>query len=115
MTKQLDITFAIAARDKGIEEAVKHADQVHPNWSESALEYLKVFLAHRKSPFLCEDFREAAENVLPAPPSLRSYGAVILKAAKAGWVKKLGYAKVRNVKAHRTPANLWIRTQHALA
>jgi hypothetical protein len=105
--KQVEIDFSQRITEAHIQIAEDHANAVHPNWSESAFEYLKVYLSHTRSQFMVEDFREAAQQVIPTPPSLRAYGAVILKAAKAGLVRKVGYGKVRNIRAHRTPATLW--------
>jgi hypothetical protein len=52
--------------------------------------------------------RMAAKEIVPEPPSLRAWGSVLLTAARRGWIKQVGYIKVENVKAHRTPAALWV-------
>ena len=96
----------------GAEQAADHAEQVAPGWGDAAFRAVKEFSAHVKAcgdlarTFKAEDVRSWARHVPPAP-SLRAWGAVMLKAARAGIIRQTGYAKVNNPLAHSTPAALW--------
>lgn len=101
-----------ALRDLGMEKAADHADQVHGNWQDAAYEFLKKYIGYTKTPFMGEDVRRAAElaegSPVPTPPSKRAWGAVLVRAATEGLIKKKGYGTVTNPLAHRTPAAIWI-------
>ncbi len=107
--KQLAIDYAKEAKDKGIAAAEKHANEVHEGWSEKAYGLFKSFLVGRTDSFKIEDFREWAKNLLAAPPSLRAFGAITVKAKKAGLIRHVGYAQVNNSKAHKANCSLWKR------
>lgn len=92
---------------EGMARAEEHANEVCHEWSESALEAVKKFIKHHTGAFKAEDVRAWAKFVPPAP-SLRAWGSVFLKAARAGLIKQVGYAKVDNPLAHSTPVNLWV-------
>lgn len=90
----------------GIRRAVEHANvQVH-GWSDQAYNFLLDY-AKKHREFMVEDVREASKGVVPVPPSTRAWGGVIVRASKAGVVKRKGFQKVKNAKAHCTPATLW--------
>lgn len=108
MTAQLNIEYAKKARDRGIERAENHANQVHESWSDKAYALLKEFIRIQpKTSFLAEDFRMSVTDLLPAPPHNRAYGGIFMRAAKAGLIERLGYAPVKNWKAHRANASVW--------
>jgi len=107
---QLDISFAKQARDKGIKRAKDHADSVHDKWSDIAYEFLKEFIRAQRQPFLAEDFRMAVADSIPQPPHNRAFGGLFMRAAKAGLIERVGYAPVKNWKAHRANASVWRRT-----
>jgi hypothetical protein len=114
MTLQLDIFESNAARDKGIKKAVDHADDVNENWAEGAYQFLLKFLSIHIGSFMAEEVRSyAALMDFPLPPSARAWGGVIAKAAREGLIEGRGYAPVRNVKAHRTPARVWVQVKKA--
>lgn len=97
-------------KEKGIELAVGHANEVSPGWQDAAYGLFKEWLSgwpmgYR---FLMEDARVSLEiRGLPAPPSLRAYGRMIQMAKKDGLIKHAGYAQVKNKLAHQANANLW--------
>ena len=109
--KQLTIDYAKEAKEAGMQRAVKHADQVHDSWSTKAFDLFKSYLVLTSSPFKVEDFREWAKNLLPSPPSLRAFGAITVKAKKAGLIRHVGYAQVENIKAHKANCSLWQRAR----
>lgn len=109
MTIQLSIDDALKARDKGIEKSVQHANIVTPGWSDLALREFKNFINHNPGEFMAEDFRSwcAMKDNFPFPPHARAFGAVILNACKAGWIRKVRIGQVKNIKAHRANAAVW--------
>lgn len=98
-------------RDAGMQMAVDHADAVNEGWSIKAYNLFVAWIKNkgRGRQFKTEDFRVYLKlgELLPNPPSERAYGSIALKAAKAGLIKKVGYATVVNPKAHGTPCTLW--------
>jgi len=95
-------------RDKGIQKAEDHANEVIENWSGFAYNFLLDQINNGK-PFMVEDIRDAAKGIIPDPPSLRAWGSIVVKAARNGEIKRIGYHKVRNARAHSTPASVWIK------
>jgi hypothetical protein len=98
-------------RDAGIALAVEHAEQVIPDWKEKAfsmfVEWLSGWPCGYK--FLMEDARQSLEvRGLPAPPSLRAYGHLIVRAKKEGLIIHSGYRQVKNVRAHCANASVWM-------
>jgi hypothetical protein len=110
MTVQLNIDYSRIARDKGIEKAEKSANELHENWSDRAYEWFKRFVSTRSDAFKIEEFRQWSSEVLPAPRSLRAFGGIAMRAAKEGLIKRVGFAQVDNVKAHKANCALWMKT-----
>lgn len=98
-------------RDAGMKQAIDHAEQEVPNWSDLALEKVREFIRYYPHlEFMTEDVREWAHyKGLPQAPSKRSWGGVILKASKQGIIVKVGIGQVKNPKAHCANANIWKR------
>ena len=97
-------------KEKGIELAIDHAEQVTPNWKEKAFEMFKEWLRGWPSGyrFLMEDARVSLEiRELQPPPSLRAYGRIIQMAKKEGLIIHAGYRQVKNAKAHQANASQW--------
>ncbi|RTK93082.1 hypothetical protein EKI60_06610 [Candidatus Saccharibacteria bacterium] len=95
----------------GIKRSLENADKKNEYWSFSARCLLNRFLAERRGkPFLIEEARAyATRKRLPEPPSLRSWGGVVLKAAKDGLIRKVGTKETMNPLAHNAIANLWVK------
>lgn len=93
-------------RDKGIEKAVKHAESIHENWKDRAYEFLLTYIKSHKR-FMAEDVRIASARIVPEPPSLRSWGSIIRRAACSGHIKSLGTRKVKNPRAHCANSSFW--------
>ena len=91
----------------GIQKAEDSANQSVENWSELAYNFLKIYLQHNHR-FMVEDVRKACSGIVPDPPSQRAWGAIIRKAKKNGLISHIGYQNVTNVKAHSTPASVWV-------
>jgi hypothetical protein len=80
-------------RDRGMKRAAEHAEDVMPGWIDDALKHLRRYVAQRKgAPFLTEDFRHWAQTRLSLPPDGRAYGNVMRAAARAGVIKRQGFA-----------------------
>lgn len=95
-------------RDRGIKQAVDHAESIEDGWQEKALGFLFIFIQTHYQ-FAIEDIRADAErfNQVPDPPSRRAWGGVAREAARRGWIRKVGYTIVKNPLAHCTPVTLW--------
>jgi hypothetical protein len=90
----------------GIRKAVEHANVEVKGWSDQAYNYLIDYATKHKQ-FMVEDVREASKDVIPVPPSTRAWGGVVVRASKAGVIRRKGFQNVKNAKAHCTPATLW--------
>jgi hypothetical protein len=100
---------AAVFRDAGIKKAIDHANRVEPEWADKAYDALKQYLVFTRNTFMTEDVRSYAKAIgVPTPPSLRSWGAVMTRAAKNKLIKHAGFGTTSNPKAHKTPASLWI-------
>lgn len=107
---ELDYTKATEARDQGIEQATRHANEVDPGWSERAFDMLKDWLKGWAPGFrfTIEEFRKIAQiRGLPDPPHARAFGSVAVRAKCAGLIKSNGTVKVKNPRAHCANANQW--------
>lgn len=98
-------------RDAGIDLATDHAESKSKDWKNITWELFKEFLKTIDEPFMMESFRSflAMKEDYEFPPVNMAFGFIPLKAAKEGLIKKVGYGKVTNVKAHATPASVWQR------
>lgn len=96
----------IDLRDRGIKRALHHAEDVHDEWGAKALDFLYLYSKNHLK-FSGEMVRLESKGIVPDPPSLRAWGAVLLHGARKGWIKRIGYIQVENPKAHRANASLW--------
>lgn len=97
-------------RDNGIARAADHADRVSPTWTDRAAALLVQYTLTLPvgECITSEGVREYAElQGLPPPPDLRTWGAVMVRAAKAGHIKRVGYVNAKNPKVHCTVVSLW--------
>jgi len=96
-------------RNKGMEQAIEHAEQETPKWSDLALDKLKTFTGlYPNLEFMTEQFREwAITHGLPKPPHGRAFGGVMSRAARIKMIEKAGMSQVKNPKAHCANANVW--------
>ena len=93
-------------RDRGIKQAIDNADDTHERWSEKAYKFLTNWIKTQYE-FMTEDVRIASEKEIPKPPSNRAWGGIVVRAARAGLINKVGFSNVKNPKAHSTPASIW--------
>lgn len=86
-----DMAAALAARDAGISQAVEHCESVQPDWSATALSYLRAFAIGAVRPFSAEDVREWAEQEHGFyAASERAWGGVVRGAKGRGEIVKVG-------------------------
>ena len=103
-------TEAEALRDEGIQRAIDHADRVESEWSDRAYGMLVRYARQKGSgaKITSEAVRNHAEWFgLPTPPDKRAWGAVILRAARAGVIHKAGWTTANDPKVHCNPVSLW--------
>lgn len=93
-------------RNKGIARAVEHADKVNEDWQKNALDFLYLY-ARDHDRFSGEMVRVESKRIVPDPPSLRAWGAVLLQGSRRGWIRQVGFVHVKNEKAHMANAALW--------
>ena len=93
-------------RDKGIKQSLDNANNTHDRWSDKAYDFLLKYIKYQYE-FMTEDVRVASEKAIPKPPSNRAWGSVILRASRSGLINRVGFANVKNAKAHKTPASVW--------
>jgi len=106
--KQPNLFTGAQLRDKGIKQAIDHADQKDSKWSEKAYKFLTAYIGSCGRDFMVEDVRRAADWAgLTEPPSKRAWGGIIVRAKKAGLISRAGFRQVKNPKAHCTPATVW--------
>ena len=93
---------ARAARDAGIQQAADHAEEVHQDWGELALDAVRQFadgVRGTNAWFTSEDVRSSeAGQAVPTPPHLRAWGAVFQRAARERLIEKVGVTQ--SVAAH---------------
>ena len=98
----------------GAQQALDHAKRKISGWDEMALGWVRL-LALQQQTMTSEDVRAyAAEKNLPNPPDQRAWGAIMPKAAKAGFIHKarapLGgdvWVTGKNRQAHGRPVRVW--------
>jgi hypothetical protein len=110
MNAQLSIDFdaATMARDKGIETSRAHTEAEIPEWSALALAELRRWIVSTgATEFLLEDVRLACERNVPIPPDKRAWGHVVLRAYKAGWIRKAGLRVKKSANQHCCYGTVW--------
>lgn len=105
MSAQLDIDFARAARDEGLERAAEHAGE---EWIDQAVRDFARFVAARGEA-TCEQWRyDFLARGMAAPESHKAYGAVANIAARRGLVVNTRrYVQAVSAKTHAHPVPLW--------
>jgi hypothetical protein len=102
--------FGRQLAEQGAQRAADHADRVCVTWTEEAAGWVQR-VAGRGVPFICEEVRSEAErNGMPTPPDSRAWGAILIKAARDGVVRKTGiYRPGSNPISHYRPQAEWVK------
>lgn len=97
---------ARSARDAGMQQALDHANDKTPQWSETALAYLKMYSKNHEH-FVGWFVTNEAElsGAIDAPPTRKAWGSIFTAAVRRGWIEKSGYRQDPN--RHCNPAPLW--------
>lgn len=92
---------------QGATRAAEKADRVTPQWSKTALAFVRSYaMVHER--FMTEDVRVAAEQEgIARAPDARAWGSVMLVAAREGIIRASGYAKQRAANCHGSPKTVW--------
>lgn len=105
-----NLPSGIQLRDSGINTALGHANDVIENWADRAMQYLIAFLQTHPGKFMAEQVRQfAIDGGLPKPPNNRAWGGIFQSASRSKLIKQVGYARVKNPRAHCANAALWER------
>lgn len=94
-------------KEIGMQKAIDSANAKHTDWSNNAYDFLLNYLDTVSCEFLCEDFRLASVGFVSDPPSKRAFGSIMIRAAKNGLIRKVGYGTVHNPTAHSCFASKW--------
>lgn len=101
-------------KQEGIAQAINHANAVEPTWGDRAFALFSMYIhMHPEKAILkTEDARQYAEEQgLEEPPTKRAWGAIALRAARAGLIVKQGYTTCDNPKTHKGLTTLWLITR----
>jgi hypothetical protein len=111
MTQQYNIEFSRELKKAGMQKAIDTAERHSPGWSDKAYNYLVEFVKTRKEGerFLIEDVRQDAGTLVNECVHLRSWGTIAAKAIRNGIIKRVGFEKVKNHKAHQCNAAVYVR------
>ena len=94
---------------QGMEAAIAHAESVQEGWKEAAYYFILVF---PNKEFRNEEIRKFAyAKGLPQPPAERAWGGVIVRAARAGMIEKIGIEHSQNPEAHQAMVGKWRKTE----
>lgn len=100
MTDQLSLEDAIAARDKGIQQAEDHA---HQQWLDVAYNAI-VTLAQQKDTFTADDLWRIIDWTGATTHEPRAMGAVVKRAVRDGIIEPTGsYVKSARKVNHARP------------
>lgn len=105
MSVQHDLFDGKTGTQLGHEAAQRAADHAGDEWKELAYESLCDYAKHHVS-FTVEQVRSARPD-LPPPPELRAWGAVALRARRAGIVKGIGWTPAEDRAVHGGVITLW--------
>jgi hypothetical protein len=106
--QQLDIAQEIARRqaEEGMRRSLEHAEAECEGWGDRALAYLRHY-AENHDRFPGWFATQAAEltGSVPAPPTRKAWGAIFIKAARLGWIRKDGYTP--DIHRKSNPCPVW--------
>jgi hypothetical protein len=111
MTQQYDINFSRELKKAGMQKAIDTAERRSPGWSDRAYDYLVEFVKTRKAGerFMIEDVRRDFGTLVNEAGHPRAWGSIACRAIKNGIIKNVGYAKVKNGRAHQANASVYVR------
>jgi len=97
----------MSATDKGINDALAHANRKTEKWSDQAYDALRT-MAERGRSFTAPDLRRAARGCVPDPPTNMAWGGVFLRAKREGIIIPDGFSEHNDDTMHSQPVRRWI-------
>lgn len=94
------------ARDRGMAQALVHAERETRQWGRTALRFLyRYALSHER--FMGWHVTSEAQltGAVPTPPTTRAWGRLYHEAQKRGWIEKDGTAE--HPKRHGCDSPVW--------
>lgn len=103
-----DFGIPTSSTTSAIKQSVKHANDVLPNWSEIALNGLRVY-ASGVEDFIAEEARRWLKNIVPDPPDNTAWGGVMVKAKNIGLIEAVEgkFRKTEDKISHCRPCQVW--------
>jgi hypothetical protein len=114
MPKQRDMFYeADKLAMAGMNAAADKAEQDKPGWRQKVWELYIQYVRSLdfETRFFLEDFRAWVAGKIDEPQDLHSCAHLSVKGQSAGLIKKAGYGKTRNKKAHGAPCSMWVRAK----
>jgi hypothetical protein len=103
----LDEALATERRDRGIVRAAEGAGRLDEEWRSRMLETVRE-CAEALPDFICDSvwgFASPEDRAFPKPKAL---GAVMLAAARLGWIERTDRTRITaNAARHRSPVPVW--------
>jgi hypothetical protein len=95
-------------RDAGMQQALDHANEVCEVWGETAYRYV-VNYSRDHDVFTSEQVRTESENSgeVPLPSDKRSWGSVMTRVVRSGYIVKIGIEIATDPKVHYSYITTW--------
>ena len=95
---------------RGIDQAVAAADRSIAGWSDCAFDFIRLWAAANSGKrVIGHDIVQASIAAgITQPPNSKAWGGPIQRAARVGWLKRVGHADDPN--RHGNPVPLWEAT-----
>lgn len=100
------LAMALEQRDEGMAQSADHAEAVEPGFGEAALCALKHYAGYGHE-FNAFQFRAYLKSIGLEASVPKALGAVMVKAARQGLIRKVGYDP--HPERHASPTVRWAR------
>lgn len=99
---------AVTGEDLKAKGMALAAASAGPTWMAQAAAFaIHVATLSVDGTFTTEDVRAMSTGILPEPPNLKSWGAVMAGLAKTGKIRRVGFVRARNKSVHAMHVTLW--------
>ena len=106
MQTLMDFATCRAAADRGMQQAIQHAELVDDTWPDAALAFL-IRYARSCPEFAVEDMTAQADRMgYASPTDDRAWGPIVRRAAIRGVILNTHRTRPR-VKGHGAPGPVW--------
>lgn len=101
----IEMIQAVEARERGMAQALEHAEREHFDWAEQAYGFLQTY-ARSHEEFISEDVSDASKVLnFPQPPTDRAWGSIYKRAIKNDLIIQVGTGRSR--RRHASICPLW--------